>query len=254
MNPIRRVSVLSTGTVMIRPEHAESNGTPLMWWLNTSRRWTQPRPINVYVIEHERGLVLFDTGQDRASVTEPDYFPSGFAGHVYRRLARFEIAPHETLTRRLEGLGYDIADVRVAVLSHLHQDHIGGLPGARSGEDHGAPGRLVRDPSEVRSRERLPHAPHRSAGTRVGVHLTAPGGRPRPRAVHRRPRPLRRRNPHARAHPWTHAWVHVAPRPSAGHAAAPLRRRPHLRSMPGWKPRGCRESVIDTASSPLPGQ
>ncbi|KRE25786.1 hypothetical protein ASG80_22115 [Agromyces sp. Soil535] len=128
MNSIRRVSVVSTGTVMIRPEHAESDGTPLMWWLNTSRRWTQPRPINVYVIEHERGLVLFDTGQDRASVTEPDYFPSGFAGHIYRRLARFEIAPHETLTRRLERLGCDIADVRVVVLSHLHQDHIGGLP------------------------------------------------------------------------------------------------------------------------------
>jgi alpha-L-fucosidase len=27
------------------------------------------RPINAYVIEHHDGLVLFDTGQDRASVT-----------------------------------------------------------------------------------------------------------------------------------------------------------------------------------------
>lgn len=128
MNAIRRVSMLSTGTVKIRPEHVESRGTPLMWWLNTSRRWTAPLPINVYVIEHERGLVLFDTGQDRRSVTETDYFPSGPAGHVFRRLATFEIAPDETLGRGLASIGYDIADVHTAILSHLHQDHIGGLP------------------------------------------------------------------------------------------------------------------------------
>jgi glyoxylase-like metal-dependent hydrolase (beta-lactamase superfamily II) len=83
----------------------------------------------VYVIERHDGLVLFDTGQDRASVTDPGYFPrSGLTGLIYRRLARFEIAPDQTLTARLAAIGYDIADVHTAVLSHLHQDHIGGLP------------------------------------------------------------------------------------------------------------------------------
>lgn len=127
MKPINRVSVVSTGTVQIRPEHVETNGTPLLWWLNTSRRWTDPRPINVYVIEHEKGLVLFDTGQDRRSVTDPGYFPGGLAGHIYRRLAKFDIPSDATLTDRLSDQGYDIADVRVAIVSHLHQDHIGGL-------------------------------------------------------------------------------------------------------------------------------
>lgn len=127
MNPITLVSVVSTGTVQIRPEHVETNGTPLLWWLNTSRRWTTPRPINVYVIEHEQGLVLFDTGQDRRSVTDPGYFPGGFVGYNYRRLAKFDIPEGATLTEQLSANGHNIADVRVAVLSHLHQDHIGGL-------------------------------------------------------------------------------------------------------------------------------
>ena len=127
MSSIKRVSIISTGNVQIRPEHVESNGTPLLWWLNTSRSWTEPRPINVYVIEHENGVVLFDTGQDRRSVTDPDYFPGGFVGHNYKRLAKFEVPEHETLTEQLTELGLDISDVRIAMLSHLHQDHIGGL-------------------------------------------------------------------------------------------------------------------------------
>jgi N-acyl homoserine lactone hydrolase len=64
------VSVISTGSVEIHPEHALGTRKPLYWWLLTSRRWLPPGPINVYVIEHARGLLLFDTGQDRASVTD----------------------------------------------------------------------------------------------------------------------------------------------------------------------------------------
>ena len=127
-DPIATVSVLSTGTVRIRPEHVGPTRKNLYVWLATSRRWTDPRPINVYVIEHRKGLVLFDTGQDRASVTEPGYFPGGLNGVVYDRLARFDVGPDQTLTSRLAALGYRPSDVHTAVISHLHQDHIGGLP------------------------------------------------------------------------------------------------------------------------------
>ena len=122
-DPIERVSVLSTGNVRIRPDHVASTWRPLYWWLFTSRRWTEPRPINVYVVEHRDGLVVFDTGQDRASVTEPDYFPAGPTGLVYDRLAKFEVGADETLTAQLEMLGYTTAEVGTAVVSHLHQDH-----------------------------------------------------------------------------------------------------------------------------------
>jgi N-acyl homoserine lactone hydrolase len=85
------------------------------------------RPINVYVIEHTDGIVLFDTGQDRASVTDPSYLPDGPSGLIYRRLARFHVSDDETLTAGLARLGYRPADVTTAVISHLHQDHIGGV-------------------------------------------------------------------------------------------------------------------------------
>ncbi len=133
-SPIRRLSMLSTGAVKIRPEHGHRNWRPLPLWLLTSQQWTAPLPINVYVIEHEQGLVLFDTGQDRRSVTDADYYPGGLAGVVYHRLAEFQIAEGQTLGGLLAAAGYDAADVTHAVVSHLHQDHMGGvreLPNAR---------------------------------------------------------------------------------------------------------------------------
>jgi len=125
--PVRAVSVISTGTVRIRPEQAYGSRKPLYWWLMTSRRWTPPRPINVYVIEHARGLILFDTGQDRASVTDDTYFPRGVTGYLYDRRARFDIGEQDTLAAQLATLGYAPADVDTAIVSHLHEDHIGGL-------------------------------------------------------------------------------------------------------------------------------
>jgi glyoxylase-like metal-dependent hydrolase (beta-lactamase superfamily II) len=124
---VKAVSVVSTGTVRIHPEHPYGTRKPLYWWLLTSRQWTPPRPMNVYVIEHARGVILFDTGQDRASVTDSTYFPSGLTGYLYDRLARFDIGENDTLTAQLATLGYSPSDVSTAILSHLHQDHIGGL-------------------------------------------------------------------------------------------------------------------------------
>jgi len=131
--PVRSAAVVSTGSVRIRPDHARRSLRPLPVWLLASRRWTEPLPINVYIVEHEQGLVLFDTGQDRACVTDPNYFPPGVPGFLYRRLAEFDIGEADTLPLLLKGAGYDPGAVTHVVLSHLHQDHIGGIgdfPGA----------------------------------------------------------------------------------------------------------------------------
>ena len=126
-DPIRRVSVISTGAVQIHPDHMACTWRPTFFWVLTSHQWTPPLPINVYVIEHRDGLVLFDTGQDRASITDPGYFPSGPLMRQLYRMARFDMAADQTLSALLEGIGYRASDVGTVVLSHLHGDHIGGL-------------------------------------------------------------------------------------------------------------------------------
>ena len=124
---VERVQRFSTGTVDIHPQHAYRGRSPMYWWMLASRKWLAARPINVYVIEHTDGLVVFDTGQDRASVTDPDYFPGGLSGVIYSRLATFHIDEDETVTAGLERLGYRSSEVTTAVISHFHQDHIGGV-------------------------------------------------------------------------------------------------------------------------------
>lgn len=127
-DPIRKISAISTGRARIRPEHVGPTWKPMPLWLLTSRRWTEYLPVYVFVIEHRDGLVLFDTGQDRASVTDPNYFPTPIDRFVNSRMAQAELGPAETLEAGLAGLGYSITDVDTAVISHLHPDHIGGLP------------------------------------------------------------------------------------------------------------------------------
>ncbi|NED96934.1 N-acyl homoserine lactonase family protein [Phytoactinopolyspora alkaliphila] len=112
----------------MRPEHVGPTRKPMPLWLFTSTRWTAPRPVSAFVIEHRDGVVLFDTGQDRTSVTDPRYFPGRLDRLVNSRIARFDIPPDQTLTAGLIRLGYRLGDVETAVISHLHPDHIGGLP------------------------------------------------------------------------------------------------------------------------------
>ena len=128
--PITAVTSISTGSVRIHTEHAEGSRLPAAVWLFLSRRWGAPRPVHCFIVEHPEGLVLFDTGEDPASVSDPGYFPaSGLSGLMYRHLARFDMTAEDGIESQIRAAGYSPDDVRVVVLSHLHQDHVGGLRG-----------------------------------------------------------------------------------------------------------------------------
>ncbi|WP_052316614.1 N-acyl homoserine lactonase family protein [Thioalkalivibrio nitratireducens] len=97
-----------------------------MWWVLFSRNWVEV-PLNVFVLEHPKGLILFDAGLDTAVLTNPTYVDSRIGRFFMRRLFRLKMRAEETITNKLAGLGFDAADVRKVVVSHLHFDHVGGI-------------------------------------------------------------------------------------------------------------------------------
>ena len=74
------------------------------------------------LIETRTGLVLVDTGFGLDCVRDP----ARMVGPA-RFVLGAQFAEHETAVRQIRGLGYDPADVRHIVLTHLDLDHAGGL-------------------------------------------------------------------------------------------------------------------------------
>jgi N-acyl homoserine lactone hydrolase len=79
-------------------------------------------PCPSYLIEHDRGLVLFDTGVSPKGLQDPEtYFPA--IAHEFDLQCRPELG----VDRQITGLGYRLDHVTYVIPSHLHFDHAGGL-------------------------------------------------------------------------------------------------------------------------------
>jgi N-acyl homoserine lactone hydrolase len=86
-------------------------------------------PVPVFLIEHPKGRVLFDTGI-HPDVQHDPHGRLGFIADVFPA----EFRPGEEVAGRLATLGVGVDRVDTVVLSHLHFDHAGGLatvPNAR---------------------------------------------------------------------------------------------------------------------------
>ena len=88
---------------------------------NTFTDWL---PIYVWVIEHPEGLIVIDTGIP-ADANKRVWFPPFMP--LVQRAAKFDISPEQEVGPRLRQLGFAPDDVRWVILTHLHQDHDGGL-------------------------------------------------------------------------------------------------------------------------------
>ena len=124
-NPaVKSVRVLSTGSAEQHAEHRYGSWLPKTMWALTSRSWVHC-PINVFLIEHRKGLVLFDAGLDPAIVSNPTYVSSPIGRFFLKRVFRLHVGPADTLAKKLQSLGYCGGDVSKVIVSHLHFDHVG---------------------------------------------------------------------------------------------------------------------------------
>ena len=123
---IKSIALLSTGSGEAHPEHQRGTWLPQWWWVLTSQKWMDI-PISFFVIEHRDGLILFDTGLDPAIAADPDYISHPIGRFLIKRLFRFHIGEEDRLDRILSAAGFSPNDVKKAVFSHLHFDHVGGI-------------------------------------------------------------------------------------------------------------------------------
>lgn len=123
---VHNVSAIAIGTADLHHEHMYGTRKPTLWWIFVSKR-RHTVPLNVFVIEHDDGLILFDAGPSQTLVTDPDYWPDRVTRAFMNGIFRFGIGPDDTLATGLERAGYRASDVTTAVLSHLHFDHAGGI-------------------------------------------------------------------------------------------------------------------------------
>jgi glyoxylase-like metal-dependent hydrolase (beta-lactamase superfamily II) len=81
-------------------------------------------PINMWVIDHPKGLVVYDTGNNVAisdgSCTS--HWSKGSCDFLKPGQKRSDV-----IDKQLEKLGYKTSDVKVVITSHSHLDHIGNI-------------------------------------------------------------------------------------------------------------------------------
>lgn len=80
-------------------------------------------PVAMYIIDHPRGLVLYDTGNN---VAVSDGQCESHWGKLCKAFLPMQ-KRDEVIDRWLEKFGYSVDDVKYVVLSHLHLDHAGNM-------------------------------------------------------------------------------------------------------------------------------
>lgn len=80
-------------------------------------------PLPAFLIEHEQGLVLFDTSMDPAVNDDPE----AYLGVEGAAAVRIETTPENRIDNQLAKLGFRCEDISHVILSHTHFDHAGGL-------------------------------------------------------------------------------------------------------------------------------
>lgn len=123
---VPKVHAIRTGLVQVRRAQMERrhNGLARVTDMLYDPEWSDWLPIYAWLIEHDEGLILVDTGET-ARVHQHGYHPLWHP--FYRRAVHFAVRPEDEIGPQLRAAGFSTRDVRQVVLTHLHTDHAGGL-------------------------------------------------------------------------------------------------------------------------------
>lgn len=129
-----KIHYIQTGDVQIKSRHAVSEKVALparAFDVLRDKNWTPLLPIGCWLIEHPEGLIMVDTGESsRANFYHYQPWWHPFMQTCERRWVK----PEEEAGARIEALGFNPADVRWVVMTHMHGDHAGGIPNFRNSE------------------------------------------------------------------------------------------------------------------------
>jgi N-acyl homoserine lactone hydrolase len=121
-----KIHAIETGKVKITQNWRTGRGQGIKRLANTlfDKEFTTWLPIYTWLIEHPEGLILVDTGIP-ADANKRIWFPPFMP--LLQRVATFQMTAEQEVGPQLRRLGIAPEDVRRVVLTHLHQDHDGGL-------------------------------------------------------------------------------------------------------------------------------
>jgi len=81
-------------------------------------------PINMWIIDHPMGLIVYDTGNNVA-ISDGNctsHWNEGFCGLLQPSQTRDDV-----IDKILERVGFSASDVKIVITSHSHLDHIGNI-------------------------------------------------------------------------------------------------------------------------------
>lgn len=123
---ISSVRVLQCGRAEQHKEHRYGSRLPQLWWVFFGRSWVD-LPLQAFLIEHREGLVLFDTGIDPAIQSDKGYIKQAIGRFLLARIFRFHLNLSDRIDHALARVGAVASEIRTAIISHLHFDHVGGI-------------------------------------------------------------------------------------------------------------------------------
>ena len=118
---------IETGRVRIKENQISKSKVYAPQILNVlfGKKWADWAPIYAWVIVHEEGVIVVDTGETHKTSVK-GYLPKW---HPYYALAvDFDVKPEDEIGPQLLKLGINPEkDVKKVIMTHMHTDHAGGL-------------------------------------------------------------------------------------------------------------------------------